>query len=171
MIFLQYTPKKNKKGSVISLLFMLLGGMGLTFSVTAELRYSLFVQLISLFLFILSFEFFYRYEMTTYLYVADGKDFIVIKTVGKKKTYVCNLAMSTAVAIMKTPKKRKDRLALEKQYGKIGIRYNLAQVMRPENPYSILFFFNDKVAEIVFEPDDAMVNALKQYIAANETFE
>ena len=171
MIFLQYTPKKNKKGSVISLLFMILGGMGLAFSVTAELRYSLFVQLISLFLFILSFEFFYRYEMTTYSYVFDEKDFIVIKSVGKKQTYVCNLSMSTALAIVPTPKKNKERVALEKQYGKIGIRYNLTQVMRPNSPYSILFFFNDKTAEIVFEPNDKMVNALKGRISENDTAE
>ena len=166
---MQYTPKKNKKGSVISLLFMLLGGMGLAFSVTASFRYSLLVQMISLFLFILSFEFFYRYEMTTYLYAFDENDFVVIKSVGKKKTYVCNLAMSTAVEITRTPKKQKACLALEEKHGKIGIRYNLTQTMRPENPYSILFFFNGKVAEIVFEPDEAMVNALAARISENES--
>lgn len=165
---MQYTPKKNKKGSVVSLLFMLLGGAGLAFSVTAAFRYSLLAQMISLFLFILSFEFFYRYEMTTYLYAVDENDFVVIKSVGKKKTYVCNLAMSTAVAITQTPKKSSARRALEEQHGRVGIRYNLTQVMRPKNPYSILFSFNGKVAEIVFEPDDAMVNALRVRISENE---
>ena len=165
---MQYTPKKNKKGSVISLLFMLLGGAGLAFSVTAAFRYSLLAQMISLFLFILSFEFFYRYEMTTYLYAVDENDFVVIKSVGKKKTYVCNLAMSTAVAITQTPKRRSARRFLEEKHGKIGIRYNLTQTMRPQNPYSILFFFNDKVAEIVFESNEAMVNVLKARISENE---
>ena len=60
---------------------------------------------------------------------------------------------------------------MEKQYGKIGIRYNLTQVMRPNAPYSILFSFNGKTAEIVFEPDDKMVNALNARISENDTAE
>jgi len=165
---LKYTPKKDKKGSIVSLICMLLGGAGLIFSVTSDFRYSLLVQMAALFLFVLSFEFFYRYEMTTYIYILDEKDFVVIKEVGKKRTSVCNLAMSTAIAITRTPKKKKEKRALEQAYGSIGIRYNLSQVMRPEHPYSVLFSFNGKVAEIVFEPDDMMADALKSRIAEND---
>lgn len=165
---MKYTPKKNKKGGVVSLVCMLLGGLGLVFSVTSDMRYSLLVQMVSLFLFVISFEFFYRYEMTVFTYILDEKDFVIIKEIGRKKTCVCNLAMSTALAITKTPKKKKERRALEEMHGKIGIRYNLAQVMRPKRPYSILFSFNGKVAEVVFEPSDMMVDALKDRIAGNE---
>ena len=165
---MKYTPKKDKKGSIVSLICMLLGGAGLVFSVTADFRYSLLVQMVSLFLFILSFEFFYRYEMTTYIYILDEKDFVVIKEVGKKRTSVCNLAMSTAIAITQTPKKKKDRRTLEATYGRVGIRYNLSQVMHPERPYSVLFSFNEKVAEIIFEPDAMMVEALRSRIAEND---
>ncbi len=168
MIFLKYTPKKNKKGRIVSLICMLLGGMGLVFSVTADMSYSLLVQMLSLFLFVISFEFFYRYEMTTFTYILDEKNFVVIKEVGKKKTCVCNLAMSTALAVLETPKKSAERKSMEAEYGRIGIRYNHAQVMRPKHPYSVLFSFNDKIAEIVFEPSDMMVMMLKSRIAENE---
>ena len=58
---------------------------------------------------------------------------------------------------------------MEEKYGRIGIRYNHAQVMRPKHPYSVLFSFNDKIAEIVFEPSDMMVSMLKCRIAENDT--
>lgn len=167
---MKYTPRKNKKGRIVSLVCMLLGGIGLVFSVTSDIRYALLVQTVSLFLFVLSFEFFYRYEMTVFTYIFDERNFVVIKTVGKRKTSVCNLSMSTALCLTETPKKQ-TRKALEKEYGKITIRYNHAQVMRPKHPYSILFSFNDTVAEIVFEPSDEMVFALKKRIAENEAMD
>ena len=168
---MKYTPKKNKKGRIVSLFCMLFGGMGLVFSVTADIRYALLVQMVSLFLFVISFEFFYRYEMTTFTYIVDEKNFVIIKTVGKKQTCVCNLALCTALAIQQTPKKAKERKAIEEAYGRIGIRYNHAQTMRPKHPYSILFSFNDKIAEIIFEPSDQMADMLMDQIEENRNFE
>lgn len=167
-MILKYTPKKNKKGSLVALALTLLGGVGLVFSVTAELGSTLYVQLISLFLFVLGFEFLYRYEMTTFVYILDEKDFVIIKEVGKKKTCVCNLSMRTALSIHPTPKKKKDKNAIEKTYGKVGICYNYTQAMCSKQKYSILFSFNDKVAEIIFEPSAPMIPALQKRIAEND---
>ncbi|MBQ9748369.1 MAG: hypothetical protein IJV98_06255 [Clostridia bacterium] len=161
---MQFIPKKNKKGAIVSLCLMLLGGAGLIASVTAQIRYAALFQLAALFLFIFSFEFFYRYEMTTMIYLYDGQDFKIIRKVGKKEQYVCNLAMSTAIAILPTPTGREARRAMARDYGKIGIRYNHAQVMHPRCPYSVLFDFNGKVAEIVFEPDEKMAAAIAEQI-------
>lgn len=166
-MILKYTPKKNKKGSLVSLLFTLIGGAGLVFSVTTAGRFSLYFQLISLFLFVIGFEFLYRYEMTTFVYMIDDNNFVIIKEVGKKKTCVCNLAMCTAIAILQTPKKKKDKKAMEKAHGRVSIRYNHAQTMHPRHPYSLLFDFNDRVAEIVFEPSEQMIAALQARIAEN----
>ncbi len=165
---MEYTPKKNKKGAIVALCLMLAGGVGLVASVTAQIRYAVLLQLVALFLFIFSFEFFYRYEMTEMIYIFDGNDFVIIRKVGKKKQTVCNLAMSTAIALLPTPKKRKDRRAMIRQYGPIGIRYNHAQVMRPRAPYSVLFEFNGKTAEIVFEPDERMAAAILEQIREND---
>ncbi len=170
-MILKYTPKKNKKGSIVSLICALIGGAGLIYSVSSEIQYALYFQLISLFLFVIGFEFLYRYEMTTFVYILDEKDFVIIKEVGKKKTCVCNLAMSTALSIHPTPKKKKAKKALEETYGKIGIRYNHTQAMCAKHSYSILFSFNDKVAEIVFEPSDQMISELQKRIAENEDAE
>ena len=167
-MILKYTPKKNKKGSLVSLVLTLLGGAGLVFSVTAELESALYVQLISLFLFVLGFEFLYRYEMTTFVYILDEKDFVIIKEVGKKKTCVCNLSMRTALSIHPTSKRKKDKKSLEKTYGRTEIRYNHTQAMCSKQKYSILFSFNDKVAEIIFEPSEQMVSAIQKRIAENE---
>lgn len=167
---MKYIPPKKKNVRWVSLVCMLLGGMGLVFSVTANFRYSLLIQMVSLFLFVISFEFFYRYEMTTFAYIVDEKNFVVIKSVGKKQTCVCNLALSTAIAIRKTPKKKKERREAQTLYGTVGIRYNHAQTLCPRQPYSIYFSFNDKIAEIVFEPSAQMAEAIADKIRQNDGF-
>ncbi len=162
------TPKKNKKGAIVSLCLTLTGGVGLIASVTAQIRYAVLIQMVALFLFILGFEFFYRYEMTVFVYLLEGDDFLIIRKVGKKEQYVCNLAMSTALSLIPTPRGRAARRILKAEYGTIPIRYNHAQTMRPSRPYSALFDFNGRVAEIVFEPDDAMITTMNSRISENE---
>ena len=153
---------------MVSLCLMLFGGAGLIASVTLTMRYAMLFQMAALFLFIFSFEFFYRYEMTTFIYEMDGKDFVIVREVGKNKKIVCNLSMSTALLLLPTPKDREARLMVEKDCGKATIRYNHAQTMRPKKPYSVFFDFNGRVAEIIFEPNEAMILAMRECICENE---
>jgi hypothetical protein len=110
----------------------------------------------------------FRNELESRFIILDEKDFVIIKEVGKKKTCVCNLSMRTALSIHPTPKKKKDKNAIEKTYGKVGICYNYTQAMCSKQKYSILFSFNDKVAEIIFEPSAPMISALQKRIAEND---
>ncbi len=164
---MRFSPKKNKMGALIALFLCLLGCFGMVFAVTCALKYALFLQLFCLFLFIFSFEFLYRYELSTFTYLCDEKSFAVIRAVGNKKTALCNLDMESALAIIKTPKKRAKRV-LEKEHGRASIRYNHCAVMRPKASYSIFFEFNGRVAQIIFEPSEEMVRFLAARIAENE---
>lgn len=78
--------------------------------------------------------------------------------------YACNVSMSTALAILETPKTKEQRTAFAESYGRVKIRYNYCQVIRPKKTYSYIFEFNGDIAEIVFQPDEAMLALIREAI-------
>ncbi len=154
---LRYTPKKNKKGRLWALLAALFGAFLMFFSLSLAWRWGLFLQMLSLFLFVLSFEVLYRYELITYTYLADDRDFVILRRVGKKTRTVCGLSMADAVSLVKTPKKKRG-------LPKGAVRYNFTASMRAKAPYSILFEDGDRLFEIVFEPNEEMCAFLRARI-------
>ena len=87
-----------------------------------------------------------------------------MKRTGRRRMYACNVSMSTALAILETPKTKEQRTAFAESYGRVKIRYNYCQVIRPKKTYSYIFEFNGDIAEIVFQPDEAMLALIREAI-------
>ncbi len=164
---MKFTPKKNKKGSRTALALAIFGSAFLILSCNVSLSYGIYLQLASGFLFLLSFEVFYRYELTVFTYYLDEKHLVITKTVGKKSTCVCDVELCDAVACLKKPT-RKEKRRLEQEYGKLVSRYNRAQTRSPKAAYSVFFLQNGKLSELILEPSEEMVGKLAMKIAENE---
>ncbi len=165
---MKFSPNKNNKGRKMSIRFLLMGCVGLLTATMFEMMWSLFFQVLAYSCFMISLLFLWRYEITHFLYHFDGRRFFVYKTVGKKRQCVCNLEMQDALAIVQFPRKRKARRAMEKIYGKVDVFYNFSQTMRPKQAYVLLFLWNGRITEIIFEPSEEMVLALKRAIAETD---
>lgn len=88
-----------------------------------------------------------RFIMSDYEYALDKDNFIVFKTIGNKKTEVCNVTLKAAYALYKnTPRK-----IIEKDNGKINMRLNFCQNIRPDDACVFVFDFNGKKTFVSFE--------------------
>lgn len=159
---MEHIPQKNKKGKRLSIVFLVIACVGLVGASVLDIRYRVFYQLTALLVYAFSFEILNRYYFTTYIYAVEGDDFIIRKRTGKRTQTVCNLALSTMLAIEKKPKTAEARADFRKRNGRSGIHYNYCQSFLPKEPYLILFEFNGKTAEIAFEPNEAMVCLLRE---------
>lgn len=160
---MRYTPKKNKTAKLISFACVLVA-CALVGTVFLRVRYQAVYEVIALLFYIFSFELLFRYVFTEYTYVIDEGNFIVMKRTGRRQMYACNVSMSTALAILETPKTKEQRTAFAESYGRVKIRYNYCQVIRPKKTYSYIFEFNGDIAEIVFQPDEAMLALIREAI-------
>ena len=153
---MKYTPEKNKTAKLISLAALLVA-CALIGTLFLKVRYQVVYEVIALLFYLFSFELLYRFVFTTYTYIIDEGNFIVMKQTGKRQMYVCNIAMSTALApLVRTPKTKEERAAFAERFGRVKIRYNYCQVIAPKETYSYLFEFNGETAEIVFQPNEEM---------------
>lgn len=149
---------------MISFACVLLGCV-LIATVFLEVRYKVIYEIIALLFFVYSFELLFRYVFTEYTYILDDEgNFIVMKRTGRRQMYACNVSMRTALAIVKTPKTREERTAFAEKFGRVRIRYNYCQVIRPKDAYSYLFEFNGQTAEVVFEPNEEMLAILRSAV-------
>ncbi len=169
---MEHIPQKNKNGKRLSLVFLIAACVGLVGASVLDVQYRVFYQLIALSVAAISFEIVNRYYFSTYIYTVNEKDFIITKRTGKKSQTVCNLSLSTMLAIEKKPQNKKARAEFTKRFGKINIHYNYCQSLFPAQSYVILFEFNGKTAAIAFEPNEAMVCRLNEILhKRNETNE
>ena len=152
---MKYTPEKNKTAKLISLAALLVA-CALIGTLFLKVRYQVVYEVIALLFYLFSFELLYRYVLITYTYIIDEGNFIVMKQTGKRQIYVCNLAMSTAIELVKTPKTKEEKAAFAERFGRVKIRYNYCQVITPKETYSYLFEFNGETVEIVFQPNEEM---------------
>lgn len=161
---MQHIPPKNKKGKKLSVCFLIFSCIGLVGASVLDVEYRVFYQLIAVMAYVFSFELLNRYYFSTYSYHIEEKDFIIRSTTGKRTKTLCNLSLSTLLAIEKKPKTKAQREDMTKRYGKSMIHYNYCQSFMPTTPYVILFEFNGKVAKIAFEPNEAMVCYLNELL-------
>jgi hypothetical protein len=96
------------------------------------------------------------------------EDFIITKRMGKRVQTVCCLSLSTMIGIEKKPKTKAEKADFICRYGKTPIRYNYCQSLAPKDAYCILFDFNGRGAQIVFEGSEQMEQYLKQYLCSKE---
>ncbi len=154
----------------MALFCLIFGGFGVFFAVNTDFCFSIWCLMPALFLIMLGFEVVYRYELTVFTYILGENDLIILKKAGKKEECVCHLPLHTALVMEKLPK-RKMRRKWKKEYGKIAIRYNFSQTACPKNAYSVLFSYENKIAEIMFEPNENMVMAMQYHIREKENFD
>ncbi len=157
---MNHTPQKNKTAKYFSFACMLLGCL-LVATVFLDVPYKVIFEFIALIFYVLSFELMFRFGYTTYTYTLEDGNFIVSRRTGQKRQTVCNVSMRTAIDIVKTPKTKEEKAAFAARFGRAKIRYNYSQVMMPKETYSYLFRFNGEIAEIVFEPSEEMVTAIR----------
>lgn len=158
---MRYTPPKNKTAKWISFASLLVA-LALIGTLFLRVRYQVFYEVLALLFYLFSFELLYRFVLTTYTYIIEDGNFIVMKQTGKRKMYACNLAMSTAIALVKTPKTGEEKAAFAERFGRVKIRYNYSQVIVPKETYSYLFEFNGETAEIVFQPNEEMTAMIRR---------
>ena len=170
-ILMEYIPPKGKKGKRLSVVLLVISCIGLIFAALLEIRYRLFYQLIALVVYIFSFELLNRYHLTTFRYMVTEEDFIITKRMGKRVQTVCCLSLSTLIAIEKTPKTKEEKADFFRRYGRPVIRYNYCQSLLPKLSYSILFDFNGRLTQIVFESSESMAQYLNAYIRSREESE
>ena len=163
---MRYTPKKNGTAKMISLACVILGCV-LIATVFLDIQYRVIYEIIALLFFVYSFELLFRYVFTEFTYILDEGNFIVMKRTGRRLMYACNVSMATALAIVKTPKTKAERAAFAEKFGRVSIRYNYCQVIRPKNTYSYLFEFNSQTAEIVFQPNEDMLAIIERAAKKN----
>lgn len=165
---MEYIPPKGKKGKRLSIVLTVFACMGLIAASVLDVSYRLFYQLIAVGIYIFSFEVLNRYHLTTYRYLITEEDFIITKRMGKRVQTVCCLSLSTMLGIEKKPKTKLEKADFMRRYGKMPIRYNYCQSLMPKTAYCILFDFNGKCAQIVFEGSEQMVQYLLQYLCSKE---
>ncbi len=168
---MEYTPPKGKKGKRLSVVLVMIACAGLIGASVLDVPYRLFYQLTAVCIYIFSFELLNRYHLTTYRYLVTEEDFIITKRLGKRTQTVCCLSLSTMIGIEKTPKTKAERAAFDRRYGKPPIRYNYCQSLAPETSYRILFDFNGRCAQIVFEGNERMAQYLKEYLRTKKESE
>ena len=163
---MEHIPQKNQKGKKLSVCFLILACIGLIGTSVLDIGYRWFYQLVSVLAYIVSFELLNRYYFSTYTYRVTEKDFMIVRTTGKRARTLCNLALSTMIAIEKKPGTKEEKEAITKRYGKVNMHYNYCQTFAPKTAYVILFEFNGKIAQIAFEPNEAMVYHLNEILRA-----
>jgi hypothetical protein len=165
---MEYIPPKGKKGKRLSVVLFVIACIALIGASVLTVRYRVFYQLTAVFIYAFSFELLNRYHLTTYRYMVTADDFIITKRTGKRVQTVCCLSLSTLIGIDKKPKTKAEKEAFFRRYGKPAIHYNYCQSLSPEVSYCILFDFNGRLTQIVFEGNEAMAQYLNAYIRSRE---
>lgn len=168
---MEYIPPKGKKGKRLSIVLLVIACIGLIGAAVLDIGYRLFYQLIAVLVYAFSFELLNRYHLTTFRYMVTEEDFIITKRIGKRVQTVCCLSLSTLIGIEKKPKTKEEKEAFFRRYGKPVVRYNYCQSLSPELSYCILFDFNGRLTQIVFEGNEAMAQYLNAYIRSREESE
>ncbi len=168
---MEYIPPKGTKGKRLSVVLLVIACVGLIGAALLDIQYRVFYQLIAFIVYIFSFELLNRYYLTSFRYVIDDKNFIITKRMGKRVQTVCNLSLSTLIDIEKTPQTKEEKEAFRNRFRRSPIRYNYCQSLQPKTSYRIFFEFNGKVAEIAFEPNEAMVLCIREKIRSKKETE
>lgn len=96
---MKYKPPKTNRAGEITAIFLLAFSMicyGFTFSSIPFRGIIMFLFFVSL---VFGIQFLIRFGMTSYHYELQDDNFLVVKTVGRRSTAVCNLTLKTALGV------------------------------------------------------------------------
>ncbi|MBQ4316718.1 MAG: hypothetical protein IJC20_00575 [Clostridia bacterium] len=151
-------PERNVFQTRVLLFTCVLVTLSLFFISTVITNYSAFVEFCGFASLMLSILFVVRYSLTEFEYSVCENGFSVTKIVGNKRQVVCNVALETAVDLLK--KRDYDHLPSNQ---KAIIKYSLNQNIKADS-YVFLCEFNGKRTMIEFEPNNEFVSILKNEI-------
>lgn len=157
---MKYTPLKNRKANMTVLValllvfsvFLLLNAMLDSYrflcQVGALITVTVFIQITA------------RYELPIYSYIIDKNNFAVVREQGKKVSQLCNVDLTTGIAIMK---KDEYKALPGERKRKITKCYNFCQNIFADSYYYI-FEFNGWQGLIIAELSEAMAAEIKRII-------
>ncbi|MBO5869353.1 MAG: hypothetical protein J6Q89_01260 [Clostridia bacterium] len=151
-------PERSVFQTRVLLFTCVLVTLSLFFISTVITNYSAFVEFCGFASLMLSILFVVRYSLTEFEYSVCDNGFSVTKIVGNKRQVVCNVALETAVDLLK--KRDYDHLPSNQ---KAIIKYSLNQNIKADS-YVFLCEFNGKRTMIEFEPNNEFVAILKNEI-------
>ena len=158
---MRYTPMKNQKGKIISLVLLIFGATVFGLSVLVE--YSAVFQMIALGLIVGGIQILIRFVLCEHIYIIEDRDdgtsdFIVIKKQGSRETKVCHLSLSSVDNIYRRG---------EKQI-KSDLRYNYSQNIGAV-AYGMIYTDGNKTVEVIIEADERFAGALRERMGGDGT--
>ncbi|NLZ37890.1 MAG: hypothetical protein GX897_10545 [Clostridiales bacterium] len=176
----EYTPPHNPKKAILISLLCFITAAGFLFAGALDFGYRLLMQLIALTAAVVGIQITSRFILSVYTYKVElsnhgGFDFIVIKNANKSHKIVCNLDMSTGLAIIPHAKPKDN----EKRFGHIKRFFYYTSNMSPIKPgdfknmpdiktsfYDYIFEFNDEIQVIVIECSEEFMKYIEAHIGS-----
>lgn len=151
-------PERSVLQTRILLFVCAFVSLALFFVATVIPSYKAFIEFCGIAAVMVSILLVVRFTLTEFEYTVCDGSFSVTKIVGNKRTVICQVALETAIDLLK--KRDYDHLPSSE---KAIIKYSLNQNMKAES-YVFLCDFNRKRAMIEFEPNKEFVAILKNEI-------
>ena len=154
-------PIRNPRQAVLMLCVcaVLLVIAGCFASMLATYKWA--AQIIFIVLLVICLQIVIRYTLTEMEYAVGMNTFTVTKSVGNKKTVVCSLELSTAIALIPVAEFKKQEH--EKKFGVISTRFNFNQNIKADS-YVYVCEFNKKTVALEFEPNRIFVDIMLEEI-------
>ena len=135
-------PLQRVLACTLSFLLLLISSICSYFSLHTE--YSLYFTVFAAFFLIFSFQVFFRFCLTEYIYKTDGAVFYVIRKTGKKETVIFDLSLSLCDDVMSY--KDAKKLLKTKKYR----IYKRVQSLVPKEKY-VIFYEDPRPCAVIIE--------------------
>ena len=175
----KYAPKKEIKNAAVFSGICLFSAATLMIIPVFILDFRIIYQLSAVIFATAGVQITSRFIISSYIYILDETNFIIVKISGRKPTQVCNVSLETAIGISKNLRhlkhsgksdksdnlEKKSKLPeSEYQSGETKIKMNFCQNMFPDKTYTYDFEFNQKKSAVIFEADENFVAEMRSRI-------
>jgi len=155
-----YIPKKDKKASNLSLALILAGIV--IAAVSQFFPYRSLIQLAAIVPIVIGIQLLVRFSLSDLRYIIDDRedgnsDLIIYKKQGKREAKVCHISISNLIEAFPRGMKKVDS----------NNRFNYCQNMT-DRIWVLWFRDGEKSLEVLLQPDEAFLEALKSRAADGE---
>lgn len=159
-------PKENKKSRRIAFACMMLGILLWMIS-SLDFRLKVLVQLAAVGVMVVGLQFLLRYVLSEYRYVLEDDDYgdtdlLIFKAQGSRETKVAHIELSKVTALFRLA----DEPDFENKYGKTNNRFNYCRNPGRDVQWVMIYCDGEDRIDVRFEPDEAMVGAIRKKIPA-----
>ncbi|MBE6689133.1 MAG: hypothetical protein E7588_07660 [Ruminococcaceae bacterium] len=155
-----YTPQRKPRKALIYILFLFLTALLFAALNINGFPFKWLFQagmFLCLALFILTVTRYFIYE---YRYIITDENFSIVQKSGNRETILCNLDLSTAVAVYNKAELKEHK----KEIGHIKTSYNYTQNFMSDDILYYIFEFNGAKCSVAFEADEFFADGLKARI-------